>query len=158
MIDEIRIRKYFVDYITKCMTEKDLRPWYVAYYSEIYESTMRDYMKGIRLPRPITLIMMAELLECSVNELLGYGYFERQQRERPFDSGFDTRRVTEYFINKIIFLMKEKHIGINDLSRKSGINEYTLANYLRYSSLPETSTILKICDALDCTPSDLLGY
>ena len=140
------------------MIEKDLRPWYVAYYSEMHESIMRDYMKGIRFPRPITLIRIAELLECSVNELPGYGYFEINRRERSFDSGFDTRYVTYYFINKIIFLMKEKHIGINDLSRKSGINEYILANYFRYSSLQEISTILKICDAIDCTPSDLLGY
>ena len=44
------------------MIEKDLRSWYVAYYSEMHESTMRDYMKGIRFPRPITLIILDTLL------------------------------------------------------------------------------------------------
>lgn len=87
MVNEEIIKEHFAEYVTRAMTEMDIRPRYVAYYSEICDGTFRDYMRGLKLPRPIALIRMADLFECSINELLGYGYFDSPNQGHFFDSG-----------------------------------------------------------------------
>lgn len=72
MVDEVAIMKYFSEYVSQRAKELDISLWYVAYYSEISETAFNKYMKGVRLARPTTLIMTAELFEYTVNELLGY--------------------------------------------------------------------------------------
>ena len=72
MVDEVAMMKHFSEYVNQRAKELDVSLWYVAYYSETSETAFNKYMKGVRLARPTTLIMIAELFECTVNELLGY--------------------------------------------------------------------------------------
>ena len=158
MVNENEIKRYFTEYVTRAMTEMDIRPWYVAYYSEICDGTFRDYMRGVRLPRPTALIRMSDLFECSINELLGYGYFDSPNRGHFFDLGLETRKVAEYLFEQVIHLMQKNGITLSEVASRAEITELTLQRYLENPSLPDTSIILRLADALDCTPSDLLGY
>lgn len=158
MINEREVMEYFSSYAAKRMEELDLRPWYVAYYSETSETTFRNYMKCVRLPRPSVLIMMAELFGCTVNELLGYEKVSVPRKIRPFDSGLDTRNLSEHFFSEVARRMVRKRITLDDLATYTCVTAPTLDNYFKWNSLPDTSMILHICSALDCTPSDLLGY
>lgn len=152
------IRTHFVEYVKCCMAEMDIRMWYVAYYSEICEATLRKYLKDAKLPSPTVLIKMADLFECSVNDILGYEHFEGKPLTQPFDSGRDTSRVGQYFVFEVTNRMKENRMCFSDLAAYSFTPEVKLYKCLNTCILPDTLTILRLADALDCTPSDLLGY
>ena len=158
MINEEVIKEHFIEYVTRAMTERDIRPWYVAYYSEICDGTFRDYMRGLKLPRPTALIRMADLFECSINELLGYGYFDSPNQRHFFDSGRETRMVAEYLSEQLDRFMKKSDMTPGEVASRAELTEPTIQRYLENPSLPDTSIILRLADALDCTPSDLLGY
>ena len=158
MVNEKEVMKYFSSYAVQRMDELDLKPWYVAYYSETSEPTFRNYLKSIRLPRPSTLIMSSELFGCTVNELLGYKRVSVPRRIRTFDSGLDTRNLSEHFYSEVSRRMVRKRITLDELAIYTCTAVLTLDNNFRRNSLPDTSMILAICSALECTPSDLLGY
>lgn len=158
MVNENNVKQHFIEYVSRAMIDMDIRPWYVAYYSEICDSTFRVYMRGDRLPRVTALIRMSDLFECSINELLGYGYFESPNQGHFFDSGRETRKVADYLFEQVRNRMEEKDISISELASRIELSEPTLQGYFNRPSLPDTSIILRLADALKCTPSDLLGY
>ena len=47
---------------------------------------------------------------------------------------------------------------MDELAEYVGITSSTLESYFKYNTLNDGSTIVRICDALECTPSELLGY
>ena len=150
MISEHEVIRHFVDYTLQQTTTREIPLWYVGYYSEISDPTFRKYMKGIRLPAPVKLIMIAELFECTVNELLGFEPVDVRPRDHLFDSGRDTRVVHRYFADQI--MKYSEGIALPDSMTNA------LKEYIRYCKLPDTTTLLTICDSLMCTPSELLGY
>lgn len=158
MFKENEVKTHFIRYVTKHMNEKEIRPWYVAYYSEISDSTFRKYIKGIQLPKPVTLIFIAELFECTVNDLLGYEGNDTYKQVRRFDSGLETRKVARQFANQVRDRIIAKHWDITELAYQSLTTHYSIYRYLTEPFLPDTYTLIRLCDALDCTPSDLLGY
>lgn len=151
-------RKHFSEYVARCLDEREIRPWYAAYYCETYDSIFRKYMKGAGLPSPIKLIMLGELLECSVNDLLGYEYYATNPRENLFDSGRDTRHVTAYFVDQVTQRMRALGLEVDAVAKQVEISTYTMKEYIEHRKLPDTAILLRICDALNCTPSELLGY
>lgn len=55
--------------------------------------------------------------------------------------------------------MKEKRLfDLEALALESFMSSYTLLFDKENGVLPKLVNIIKLCDALDCTPSDLLGY
>lgn len=159
MILERDVKKVLSEQLTSRINQSDFKPWYIGYYSEISETTFRSYLKAHRLPNPITLIMIAELFKCSVNDLLGYESYRFIKRERIFDSWLDTPKVTKYFWDRIFFYMHERNIrSLDFLAWRSYVGSFTVQYDFEKNILPELITILRICDTLECTPSDLLGY
>lgn len=151
-------RKHFAEYVAHCLAEREIHPWYMAYYCESSDSTFRKYMKGAGLPSPIKLIMLAELFECSVNDLLGYGYYEVSHRDHLFDSGQDTRKVEDYFAEQLVSRMRDLGCTTSELAVQIELNPITVNEYIKYGKLPDTWILIRIAEALKCTPSDLLGY
>lgn len=158
MINEKEVSKYFSEQVIRRADEMQIPLWYVAYYSECNDYTFRNYMKGVRLPRITTLIMVAELFECSVNELLDYEPYDVPVRNRIFDSGMDSKGVFEHVACKIKHMMCEQNMYLSDLAYYSYMPEVQLQYSLIHSSEIGTKDLLNICAALSCTPSDLLGY
>ena len=69
--EEERVAKYFAEQIVKRAAELDLPLWAVGSYSDVSESTMKEYVKDKRLPKGFTIVRIASALECSVSDLLG---------------------------------------------------------------------------------------
>ena len=148
------IREYFAEYVYRQMIDRDIRPWYIAYYAETNESSFRSYLKKKGLPRIDSLIMIAELLECSVNELLGYESIELEPRDYIFDSGRDVPQVAKYFISEI----DRRSLDVHAIKWDIPMYAEELERSIRFNRLTSTDIFLQVCDFLDCTPSELLGY
>ena len=155
---DYKFRKYFSEYVTYAMEERDIRPWYVAYYSEMQDSAFRKCLKAARLPNITSLIMMAELFECTVNDLLGYEHVHIEFGDHIFDSGLDSKRVGEYFSHQLERYMANRKVSVSELAKACECTDSTIVKYMCENVIPDTSILLQICSALDCTPSELLGY
>lgn len=158
MTVEYKYRKHFVDYTTQRITELEYPVWYVGYYSEICDSIFRQCMKGMRLPGPIKLIMIAELLKCTVNDLLGFEYRDVPDRVELFDSGRDTKYVMADIGHNLSRIMIGDEVSVVELASRSGLSTYVIQQYIDGKVLPDTGILIHICECLNCTPSELLGY
>ena len=131
-------------------------------YCQISEVNLPGYRSGKHLPNPWYLVLMAERLECTVNDLLG---FERitalsyTQPNRASDTFSAKNRFEVYFGNRLARYMNENNIGIVALSYESGLSVNRINRWLSdHPSMIQTPDLLRLADALNCTPSDLLGY
>lgn len=153
MIDH-KIREYFAERLKQGIEEHDLRIWYVAYYADTSEAFLRSCLKLKKLPRLDSLILIAELFQCTVNELLGFKLVDVEPRTEPFNQGLDTKYVVDYFVREL----SKRGFDLD----KFRFNEYGMdvefRRCIRTHRFPSTDAFLQICDALECTPSDLLGY
>lgn len=148
------IRECFAERLRKGADEHDLRLWYVAYYADTSEAFLRSCLKLKKLPRLDSLILIAELFQCTVNELLGYKIVDVAPRTELFNQGIDAKHVVDYFMREL----SKRGFELNNFQ----FNEYDMdaefRRCIRTHRFPSTDAFLQICDALDCTPSDLLGY
>ena len=148
------IREHFAKRLRQGVDENDLRLWYVAHYADTSEAFLRSCLKLKKLPRIDSLIMIAELFHCSVNDLLGFKSVEVAPRNEPFNQGLDMKYVVDRFMREL----SNRGFDLDEFQ----FNEYGMdvefKRRIRNRMFPSTDTFLQICDALECTPSDLLGY
>ena len=57
---------------------------------------------------------------------------------------------------RMFLIMKEKNINQIELSLKSGISQSTISDWHRKKTNPGADKIMKICQALEITPEELL--
>lgn len=162
MINERLLAKQFATELNNRMEYHQLRNRDLSGYCQLSENNLPSYRNGERLPNPWYLVMMSEKLECTVNELLGFdliynpNIYQDCQASRLFSA---ENLFTVYLSRKLKQIMRDRQIGVTELSQKSGVSKDALSSYLsKHPTLPKTIQLLRICDALDCTPSDLLGY
>lgn len=148
------IREHFAESLKQGTEEHDLRLWYVAYYADTSEGFLRSCLKLKKLPRLDSLILIAELFQCTVNELLGFKLVDVESRTEPFNPGLDTQYVVNYFVRE---LLKRDFEWDKFQFNEHGM-DVDFKRCIRARRFPSTDALLQICDALDCTPSDLLGY
>lgn len=135
----------------------------VAYAARVTKGSVAHYKLGNTFPEPWTLILIADYLECSVDELFGYSepHIPKVGRRKvPAVEVFPNwDPFADYFRERLIKFMEERNMSSIDLAELSGISVRTIEMYLSvHRWTPKTPDLLRICDALDCTPSDLLGY
>ena len=105
---------------------------------------------------------MSEHLECSINELFGIDADD-------VELDYEKYLVTEMFRNeyeyahcvsdRILHLILRDGITLDEFSVQSGINKDALKRWAGdRPKLPRTGDIIRLCNILNCTPSDLLGY
>lgn len=162
MIDEHYILDYFSKQLNERMKELGIKIWYMAYYCEIEEYVLRKCLRKERLPNPWNLILMAEVLNCTVNDLLGYEHFRKTNKTPASGICMAQKHIIHHISSEIINRMNELGMSYEDLSEIADISVGTIKSWISPNassfSKKSTFTILRICDALDCTPSDLLGY
>lgn len=130
----------------------------------INRNKLNNYVQGRSLPNPYILIKLANYFECTVNEMLDFDEPDDDSLlgYDPFDIFEDEEEFMAHIRNRIERYMLDIHMSIKELSEKTGFNTHTIKYWLgmlkRRPSFIRTSDFLRICDALDCTPSDLLGY
>lgn len=116
-----------------------------------------SYRTGKSFPDLYTLFLIAERLECTVDELLGY---RSNIRRRPEIKGYRSEEeFADYVRLRLVEHMKLRSVDPKELAKRTGISSSTIDMYLSvHRWVPRVPELLRICDALDCTPSELLGY
>lgn len=162
MVDTGIILRWFSNELTLRMEEKGFTHRHVALNSRTMPHNIIDYMNGKNFPRPWTLVLIAECLECSIDELLGYEgieYNHSPRTERAFYKYPNEDSFTPYLRNRIVQKMSELKMDEEKLATQSGVTLQTIKRYLCvHSGAPQMPNLIRICDAFECTPSELIGY
>ena len=161
-IDEIR--SLFAQELSSRIREENLRVSDVASHCQISVDRLNNYLQGRSFPNPLILSSIADFIGFTVNDLLDYDEADEMTLVGydPLDMFEDEEEFMTHIRNRMEQCMNDMRIDIAELSEKTGFNTRTIKSWLgmlkRQPSLIRTSDLLKICDALCCTPSDLLGY
>ena len=162
MVDTKLILQWFSRELIERMEEKGITYRQLAFGSRTMPHNIMDYMQAKNFPNPWTLVLMAEQLGCSVDELLGYedsGFVRSHKKESLFSKYPSEDSFTPYLRDCMVKQMKDEKMTAETLSQLSGVNLQTINRYLCvHSGIPQMPNLLRICDALRCTPSELIGY
>lgn len=163
MINKDKIMRTFGERFKQYMFDRSLRDVDMARLLNMSSMNMPAYKNGTRLPNPWYLVLIAEKFDCTVNDLLGYNShrisncLEIEPASKKFSS---INRYEIYFKNRLADTMKLRGISISELASLVDKTEGTIRNVWLGNCpvIPNVYSFLDVCDALDCTPSDLLGY
>lgn len=164
MVDIEEKRLVFVDELRYAMECEKMRPIDVYNHCRISQNSFSNYLQGKTFPNLWLMVLIADLFGCTVNELLDYDFVDEDELVGydPFNTFDGEDEFACHVRNRLDNYMTRMNISVNELSEKSGFNTHTIRRWLGVSKkgpeLPRTSDFLKLCDALGCTPSDLLGY
>jgi repressor LexA len=67
-------------------------------------------------------------------------------------------QISETFKTRLNLALKTKNIRPIDLSNMTGLTKSKISSYMSGRYLPKKDTLFKLAEALDCTPSWLMGY
>ena len=162
MINEKEIKQRFPLEMRERMEYAGLRPYHIPYYCHCKPSAVDNYLQGSCLPNLWSLVLMAEHLDCTVNELFGIDIidiemeYERHLASKMFSNSFDFAYCVA---DRMVYLINEKFDSLDEFSRHSTITKDAINRWTgSHPKLPRTSDLIRVCNALNCTPSDLLGY
>ena len=161
MVNSKNVLITFSEILRTKMAEFNLSNRKLAIASRVTSEKISSYRTESCFPKLWTLVLIADFLECSVDELLGYSSFEHADTYRKYASEvFPNEDVfADYFRNRMLSMMGIKGMTSHELSLKSGCSENTISMYLSvHRWTPQVPVFLNLCDALECTPSELLGY
>lgn len=159
-----KTRTWFVRELSERMEDEQVRVNEIAHHCQISRDRINNYLQGRSLPNPLILAKMADFLGCTINDLLDFDEADEDELVgyEPSSMFEDEDEFMIHIRNRLERYMIDSDISIADLSEKSGIDKHTIKYWLcmlkRQPTLIRTSDLLRICDALKCTPSDLLGY
>lgn len=164
MVDTEYILNWFSNEMRRRMNELELWPRDVSYHCKVRPSVMNNYLQGKSFPSPWTLVLIADFLETTVNELLDFDEPDEDELVGydPISIFEDDDEFAAHVSNRVKRWMAELDVDVFELAEKTGFTRRTIRRWFGLSDkqpeLPRTSDLLRICDALECTPSDLLGY
>ena len=163
MLNKNEVMKTFGKRFAQYMVEHNLRDVDMARLLNMSSMNIPAYKNGTRLPNPWYLVLIAEKFDCTVNDLLGYdGYYIKNTYARaPATEKFTSiNRYEVYFRDRLAGMLRARDVSVSELAMLVNTKEDTVRNtWLGIRPrLPSINSILEICDALDCTPTDLLGY
>ena len=161
MIDVNSLLNHFTYKLNRKLREKVASDRDLALFCRTSEANILFYKNGDRLPNPWYLVLIAEYFECTVNEMLGLGSSHSMKRSyNKASETFSSRYPFEvYLSNNIKSRMNETGIDVITLSNYSGVHVNTIRIWTgNHPRLPRITQFIQLCGALDCTPTDLLGY
>lgn len=164
MVNLDNTREWFAEEMRRQMKNKGVSLTDVSKDCNIKRDKLNNYMQQRSLPGPDILIILATYFECYVNDFLDFDepddaellYYE------PDELFEDEDELMTHISNRMRRIMEDRRIDIAELSDITGYNAYTIRHWLgmhrRRPGLFRTFDLLVLCSALECTPSDLLGY
>lgn len=57
--------------------------------------------------------------------------------------------------NQLKYMIGKKFDSVQKCAKVSGISRVTISKIISKETVPNSKTIFKLCDALDCNPSDI---
>lgn len=150
----------FAEELNERMRENGVTYRQTALAVGVTKGAFIHYKSGNSFPELFTLIRISNYLNCSVDSLLGYRSDGKLCLSTDTTGDFSNEdEFKDYFRSRLIAMMEHAGMNANDLSRKSLVSTKYIEMYLSvHRWIPQVPDLLRICDALDCTPSDLLGY
>lgn len=161
MVNSKSVLVTFSEVLRTKMAEFNLSNRRLAIASRVTSEKISSYRTEECFPKLWTLVLIADYLECSVDELLGYSNCGYSNAYKKYASDvFPNEDVfADYFRNRLLSTMNVKGMTSYELSLKSGCSENTIDMYLSvHRWTPQVPVFLNLCGALECTPSELLGY
>lgn len=163
MVDEKKVRDWFAQEVKERMEDAGLASYQIAYYCRVKHENIYGYLQGRPFPKLWNTILLAECLDCSVNDLLGYdeiddvNVYERLLASTTYRDELD---FSEHFAKRLVRMLDDNATLPKDLSKHTGIGLSAIEKWAGDVpvALPSVLNLLRICSALECTPSDLLGY
>lgn len=157
------VRKWYAEEVKERMEDAGLEPYRVAYLCRVKHENIYGYLQGKPFPRTWNLILLAECLDCSVNDLLGYDEIddvEVYEKHLASKMYLDELDYASHFSRRLLRVMSEQSLLPEQIHDRTGIGLSALENWIseRPEGLPSVLNLLRLSDALNCTPSDLLGY
>ena len=161
MVNNKSVLITFSEVLRTKMADFNLSNRRLAIGSRVTSEKISSYRNAVCFPKLWTLVLIADCLECSVEELLGYSNcgYSNAYGKCACDVFQNEDIFADYFRNKLLSTMNVKGMTSYELSLKSGCSENTINMYLSvHRWTPQVPVFLNLCDALECTPSELLGY
>lgn len=156
------ILRWFSGELIERMEAKGVTHRQLAFNSRTMPHNIMEYMRASSFPNPWTLTLIADYLDCTIDELLGYedtSFIRKRKRESLFSKYPSEDSFTPYLRERIIQQMNKQNMTTEILAQRSGVNLQTINRYLCvHSGMPRLAMLLRICDAFECTPSELIGY
>lgn len=162
MINLKAIGMQFAEELFRRMEDEGLSAKGLADYCHVSKNKIEFCIQLGSLPDVWTLILMADCLWCTVDDLLGYsglGDPEELLKYQAIEAFSDKREYAERISSKIRRHTRDIGLTTEDLASSADVNVYALRQWISITpSIPHTSDLLRLVDALNCTPSDLLWY
>ena len=164
MVDIEGKLEWFGKELSERMEDEKLSPSLLAYYSRLTPEKLYNYRQGKAFPKLWNLALLASYLGITVNELLDYDEPDDDSLVQydPFDIFEDEYEFAMHVHNRVSYAMSDAKLDIFELAERTGFTRATIRKWFGFNDkspeLPRTADFLEICDALDCTPSDILGY
>ena len=159
MGNEVTLREWFSIELRERMADEKVKASELCGYCDVTRAAMSQYIYGRSFPDPWRMVLIAERLNCSVNDLLGYAKFEEEFARSASKTFPGENHFAEHLAIRIIRRMERLGYDYESLANVTGISLDTIERYFgRWPELPRTDKFLTICEALDCSPSELLGY
>lgn len=67
------------------------------------------------------------------------------------------KELTQMFAKRIKRKMVRLHIDQRELAKRAGITEVSMSRYMTGKRKPTYDTVIRIAQALDCEPGDLIN-
>lgn len=163
MTDIDGVREWFAGEVKERMEDLGLKPYNVAGICKMDYKNFYSYLRGTSFPKLWNLILIAECLNCSTNDLLGYDDVEDIDVYEKFLASETYTDESDYavrFGRRFFRVMNEMNTTSEEIHELTGISVQTIDSWIGKSSetLPSVIQVIRLCDALETTPADLLGY
>lgn len=134
----------------------------LAFRARCAPSRVQMYLRGSNFPNLWTLALISEALDCTMDDLLGCCSKNNSRiihADSPFKRFTDEFDFALHFKECLSAKMNCLNMTQEALAGLTGFGKHRIYRYLSLGyPMPHLAQTLIICDALDCTPSDLLGY
>lgn len=157
------VKEWFAAELKEKMIEYNLRSYHLTALCKMSEDEVQKCLKGTALPGLFSLVLLADRFECTVNDLLGYDEVEDLDVYEHYSASSMFFAKSQYAVclsDRVHRHLEYRDISIPDLAAKLDVAAATIRHWFAktHPTLPGAEKFLNICDALNCTPSDLLGY
>jgi DNA-binding Xre family transcriptional regulator len=157
------INKWLAAEVNDRMEDMELRPHHLQRLCGMTDGEIDRCLAGTGFPKLFSLILMAERLECTVNDLLGYEEVEDVNIYERYTAStlyFKDNQYAACLSDRMRLYMKYNNISFHEIADKTGFNVENVRHWFAktHAQLPPTKKFITICEALGCTPTELLGY
>lgn len=159
MVNKARFLELFSRRLRVTMERAKYTSGYVSNYCKFGRRAMSDYVNGARLPNPWYLVLIAECLDCRVDELLGFRGPAAIMSTDASSTFGDEKEFAVFVRDRMVERMEAKNMTAEDLANRIGMDLQNVNGWFSmWPALPRTFNLIDVAKALGCTPSDLLGY